>query len=33
MEKFCEEYLTLAKFKIKILFAPGNYYSIKVTTH
>ena len=30
MKKFCEEYLAMQK---NILFAPGNYHSIKVTTH
>ena len=30
MKKFCKEYLALHK---NISFAPGNYHSIKVTTH
>ena len=33
MKKFCEEYLALQNSKKNILFAPGNYHSIKVTTH
>ena len=30
MKKFCREYSALQK---NILFAPGNYHSIKVTMH
>ena len=33
MKKFCKEYLALQNPPKNILFAPGNYHSIQVTTH